>query len=161
MKNLWAPWRMQYILGKKPSYCIFCAMPEENRDRENLILYRSENTYVIMNRFPYNNGHLMVLPYVHVSSLEGLEPELMREMMELTQYSVDCVTKAFSPDGFNIGINLGKMAGAGIEEHLHIHIVPRWAGDVSFMTVLDEIRVIPEHVLDSYDRLHPVFNKNA
>ncbi len=161
MKNLWAPWRMQYILDKKPSYCIFCAMPREDRDRDNLILYRSENTYVIMNRFPYNNGHLMVLPYVHVSSLEELEPELMREMMELTQYSVDCVTKAFSPDGFNIGINLGKMAGAGIEEHLHIHIVPRWAGDVSFMTVLDEIRVIPEHVLDSYDRLHPVFNKNA
>lgn len=161
MKNLWAPWRMQYILGKKPAHCIFCAMPGEDRDRDNLILYRGENTYVIMNRFPYNNGHLMALPYVHVSSLEGLEPELMKEMMELTQYSVDCVTKAFSPDGFNIGINLGKMAGAGIEEHLHIHIVPRWAGDVSFMTVLDEIRVIPEHVLDSYNRLHPVFNKNA
>lgn len=161
MKNLWAPWRMQYILGKKPTQCIFCTMPGEGRDRDNLILYRSENTYVIMNRFPYNNGHLMVVPYVHVPDLEGLEPGLMGEMMELTRYSVECVTRAFSPDGFNIGINLGSVAGAGIEEHLHIHIVPRWAGDVSFMTVFDEIRVIPEHVLDTYDKLHPVFNRDA
>lgn len=161
MKNLWAPWRMQYILGKKPKHCIFCVMPEENNDRDNLILYRRENTYVIMNRFPYNNGHLMVLPFVHVSTLEGLDSRLMQEMMELTQYSVDCLTKAFSPEGFNIGINLGKVAGAGIEEHLHIHIVPRWVGDVSFMTVLDDVRVIPEHVLESYDRLYPVFNRNA
>jgi ATP adenylyltransferase len=152
---------MQYILGEKPKHCIFCEMPREGRDRDNLILHRCENTYVIMNRFPYNNGHLMVLPFVHVSTLEGVSPELMREMMELTQYSADCLKKAFSPEGFNIGINLGKVAGAGIEEHLHIHIVPRWVGDVSFMTVFDDVRVIPEHVLESYDRLHPVFNKNA
>jgi len=152
---------MDYILGKKPSHCIFCEMQQEDRDRENLILHRRENTYVIMNRYPYNNGHLMVLPYVHVSTLEGLEPELMKDMMEHTQYSVDCLREEFSPEGFNIGINLGKVAGAGIEEHLHIHIVPRWVGDISFMSVLDDIRVIPEHVLESYDRLHPVFNKNA
>ncbi len=161
MKNIWAPWRMQYILGKKPSHCIFCSMPKENNDRDNLILYRGENTYVIMNRFPYNNGHLMVLPYVHVSTLESLKRDLLGEMMELTQYAVDCVNASFRPEGFNIGINLGKVAGAGIEEHLHIHIVPRWAGDVSFMTVLDDVRVIPEHVLDTYDKLHPVFNRNA
>jgi ATP adenylyltransferase len=152
---------MQYILGEKPKHCIFCEMPKEDRDKDNLILHRRENTYVIMNLFPYNNGHLMVLPFVHVSTLEGVSPELMREMMELTQYSVDCLKKAFSPEGFNIGINLGKVAGAGIEEHLHIHIVPRWVGDVSFMTVLDDVRVIPEHVLESYDRLYPVFNKDA
>jgi ATP adenylyltransferase len=152
---------MQYILGEKPSHCIFCEMPKEERDRENLILCRRENTYVIMNRFPYNNGHLMVLPFVHVSSLEGLDADLMREMMELTQYSVDCLKKEFSPEGFNIGINLGKVAGAGIEEHLHIHIVPRWVGDVSFMAVQDDVRVIPELVLDSYDRLFPLFNSNA
>jgi ATP adenylyltransferase len=161
MKNIWAPWRMKYILGEKPSHCIFCQMPQEGRDRDNLILHRRENTYVIMNRFPYNNGHLMVLPFIHVSTLEGLAPELMREMMELTQYSVDCLKKEFRPEGFNIGINLGKVAGAGIEEHLHVHIVPRWVGDVSFMSVLDDVRVIPEHVLESYDRLYPVFNSNA
>jgi ATP adenylyltransferase len=152
---------MQYILGEKPKHCIFCEMPKENKDRDNLILHRRENTYAIMNRFPYNNGHLMVLPFIHVSTLEGVAPELMREMMELTQYSVDCLKKAFSPEGFNVGINLGKVAGAGIEEHLHIHIVPRWVGDVSFMAVLDDVRVIPEHVLESYDRLYTVFNKNA
>jgi ATP adenylyltransferase len=152
---------MQYILGEKPKHCIFCEMPKENKDRDNLILHRRENTYTIMNRFPYNNGHLMVLPFIHVSTLEGVAPELMREMMELTQYSVDCLKKAFSPEGFNVGINLGKVAGAGIEEHLHIHIVPRWVGDVSFMAVLDDVRVIPEHVLESYDRLYTVFNKNA
>jgi len=136
-------------------------MPSENRDRDNFILHRRENTYVIMNRFPYNNGHLMVLPYVHVSDLEGLAPELMCEMMELTRYSVECVRGAFSPEGFNIGINLGKVAGAGIEEHIHIHIVPRWAGDVSFMAVLDDVRVIPEHIFDTYDKLYPVFNRDA
>lgn len=152
---------MDYILGKKPSHCIFCGMQQEDRDRENLILHRRENTYVIMNRYPYNNGHLMVLPYVHVSTLEGLEPELLKNMMEHVQYSVDCLSEEFSPEGFNIGINLGKVAGAGIEEHLHMHIVPRWVGDISFMSVLDDIRVIPEHVLESYDRLHPSFNRHA
>lgn len=161
MKNIWAPWRMQYILGEKPSHCIFCSMPKEKRDRDNLILHRRENTYVIMNRFPYTNGHLMVLPYVHVSTLEGLTRDLLGEMLELTQYSVECINAAFRPEGFNVGINLGKVAGAGIEEHLHIHIVPRWAGDVSFMTVLDDVRVIPEHVFETYDKLYPVFNKNA
>ncbi len=161
MKNIWAPWRMQYILSEKPPGCIFCGMLKEDRDRDNLILRRSRNAFVVMNRFPYTNGHLMVLPYEHVSALEGLSPELMREMMELTRLSVGCIGRALRAEGFNVGINLGRVAGAGIEEHLHIHIVPRWAGDVSFMTILDDVRVISEHLVETYDKLHPLFNPDA
>lgn len=158
MKTIWAPWRMEYILSNKDAECIFCRLPDEKKDRDNLILYRSEKTYVIMNRYPYNNGHLMVVPYFHTSSFEGLGEEVMAEMMRLTKHSVDCLKRAFRPEGFNVGLNIGKVAGAGIEEHLHIHIVPRWGGDASFMTVLEEVRVIPEHILDTYDKLYPVFN---
>ncbi len=158
MKTLWAPWRMEYILSPKGgSHCIFCGLPGEKKDRENLILHRTDLSYVIMNRYPYNNGHLMVVPYKHVSDLD-LSPETLKDMMALVKYSVSCLRKAFRPEGFNIGLNIGKVAGAGIEEHLHMHIVPRWGGDASFMTVLGEVRVIPEHILDTYDKLHPIFN---
>jgi ATP adenylyltransferase len=152
---------MQYILSPKGPGCLFCSLPSEGRDRDNLILHRRGQTYVIMNRYPYNNGHLMVVPYFHTPSFEGLSREALGEMMELTRYSVDCLSMAFRPEGFNIGINIGKVAGAGIEEHLHIHIVPRWAGDASFMTITGEVRVIPEHVMDTFDKLHPVFNRGG
>lgn len=158
MKTLWAPWRMEYILSEKEKDCIFCIKPKENNDRENLILYRAENVYVIMNKYPYNNGHLMVVPYFHASSFDGLPDNAMFELIMITRYSVRCLKRAFNPEGFNIGINFGEVAGAGIEEHMHIHIVPRWAGDASFMTVLADVRVIPEHILDTYDKLYPVFN---
>ncbi len=159
MKVLWAPWRMSYILGEKEKGCLFCLYPKEESDRERLILYRAPQTFIIMNKYPYNNGHLMVVPYVHTPSFEGLPKETLCEMMEMTAYSVDCLKEAFRPEGFNIGVNIGRVAGAGLDEHLHIHIVPRWAGDTSFMSVLGEIKVIPEHVLETYDKLHPVFNK--
>lgn len=159
MKTLWAPWRMEYILSDKGKGCIFCDLPKEDKDRENLILYRGGLAYAIMNRYPYTNGHIMVVPYVHKPSLEGLSDETLTAMMKLTRYSIDCISRAFRPEGFNVGLNLGKVAGAGMEEHLHIHIVPRWAGDASFVTVIGEIRVIPEHILDTYDKLYPVFNK--
>jgi ATP adenylyltransferase len=159
VKTIWAPWRMQYILSEKESGCLFCKLPAEGRDRDNLILYRTGLTYVIMNRYPYNNGHLMVVPYLHTPSLEGRSPEALGEMMETTRYAIACLSAAFRPEGFNAGINIGKVAGAGMEEHLHVHIVPRWAGDASFMTVLGEVRVIPEHIMDTYDKLYPVFNK--
>jgi ATP adenylyltransferase len=161
VKTIWAPWRMQYILSPKGPGCLFCTLPGEGSDRENLILYRRGQTYVIMNRYPYNNGHLMVVPYFHTSSFEGLSSEVLGEMMEVSSYSVDCLSRAFRPEGFNVGINIGKVAGAGIEEHLHIHIVPRWAGDASFMTIAGEVRVIPEHIMDTFDKLHPVFNSGA
>jgi ATP adenylyltransferase len=159
MKVLWAPWRMEYILGEKEKYCIFCVKPHEKSDRDNLILYREKNVFVIMNKYPYNNGHLMVVPYFHTSSFEGLNPEMLNDVMRVTKYCVDCLAQAFHPEGFNIGINIGKAAGAGIEEHLHMHVVPRWGGDSNFMAVTGEVRMIPEHILDTYDKLYPVFNK--
>ena len=159
MKALWAPWRMEYILGKKEPECIFCSYPKKNNDRNNLILYRSAYNFVMMNKYPYNNGHLMVVPYIHTSTLDGLGDEVLLDFMKVTQYSLKCLKEAFRPEGFNIGINIGAVAGAGMEEHVHLHMVPRWAGDTSFMSVLGEIRVVPEHILQTYDKLYPVFNK--
>lgn len=157
MKVIWAPWRMDYILSQKDKKCIFCELPREDRDRDNLILYRSKYNFVMMNRYPYNNGHIMVVPYVHVSSLDSLNDEILLDFMKLTRHSIASIRKAFMPEGFNIGINIGKIAGAGMEEHIHLHMVPRWAGDTSFMTVFDDVRVIPEHVLSTYDRLFAAF----
>jgi ATP adenylyltransferase len=157
MKVLWAPWRMEYILGPKGSECLFCVKPAEQKDRENLILYRGGRAYVIMNKYPYNNGHLMVVPYAHFSSFDSLPDADLFDIMKLARFSIDCLTKAFHPEGFNVGVNIGEVAGAGIEEHLHMHVVPRWAGDLNFMTIIGEIRVIPEHILDTYDKLLPHF----
>ena len=157
MKTLWAPWRMEYILAPKGEECLFCVKQAESRDRENLILHRGGRAYVIMNKYPYNNGHLMVVPYVHTSTFDNLSDADMLDIMKLARLSIDCLGKAFHPDGFNVGINIGEVAGAGIEEHLHMHIVPRWAGDCNFMTVTGEVRVMPEHILDTYDKLYPFF----
>ncbi|MDA8169474.1 MAG: HIT domain-containing protein [Nitrospiraceae bacterium] len=159
MKQLWAPWRIEYILSKKTDECIFCEYPLKDEDRQSLILYRGRLCYVIMNKYPYNNGHLMAVPYRHVSSITGLDDETLSELMNIARLAVSCLAKAMRPEGFNTGINIGKAAGAGIDEHLHMHIVPRWTGDSSFMAVLDEVRVIPEHLLATYDKLHPLFNK--
>ena len=148
---------MEYILGPKEQECLFCVKQAEDKDRDNLILYRGAKAYVIMNKYPYNNGHLMVVPYLHTSSLDRLSEVDMLDIMKLVSFSVDCLAKAFHPEGFNVGINIGEVAGAGIEEHLHVHIVPRWAGDANFMTITGEIRVIPEHILDTYDKLFTVF----
>jgi ATP adenylyltransferase len=160
MKTLWAPWRMAYILSDKNQECIFCEMPKhgKDKDRDNLILHRSSHTFVMMNRYPYNNGHLLVVPYLHIPSFDGLTDEALLDFMKVTQHSINSLEKVLMPEGFNIGINFGKIAGAGMEDHLHLHMVPRWAGDTSFMTVFDEIRVIPEHIMDTYDKLFSVFN---
>ncbi|MEW6215633.1 MAG: HIT domain-containing protein [Nitrospirota bacterium] len=160
METLWAPWRMTYILSEKTDKCIFCELPkqEKDRDRDNLILYRSSHNFVMMNRYPYNNGHLMVVPYFHTPSLDGLIDEALLDFMKVTQHSIQSLKKALMPEGFNIGINIGKVAGAGMEEHLHLHMIPRWAGDTSFMTVFGEVRVIPEHIMSTYDKLFATFN---
>ena len=159
MKALWAPWRMEYILGKKEPECIFCSYPKKNNDRDNLILYRSAHNFVMMNKYPYNNGHIMVVPYIHTSTIDNLTDEVLLDFMKVTQYSLKCLKEAFRPEGFNIGINIGAVAGAGLEEHVHLHMVPRWAGDTSFMSVFGEIRVIPEYIMETYDKLYPVFNR--
>ena len=156
---LWAPWRLEYILSKKGPGCIFCDKPKEGRDRENLILYRSGRGFVMMNLYPYNNGHLLVVPRRHVYSINDLADEELLDLMKMVQHSLACLREVFLPEGFNVGFNIGKVAGAGIEEHLHFHIIPRWVGDTHFMAILSEVRVIPEHVLSSYDRLFPVFNR--
>jgi ATP adenylyltransferase len=158
MNVIWAPWRMDYILSNKEQQCIFCELPKQERDRDNLILYRSSHNFVMMNRYPYNNGHIMVVPYRHVSALDGLDDGILLDFMRVTRHSVASIRKAFMPEGFNIGINIGKIAGAGMEEHMHLHMVPRWAGDTSFMTVFDEVRVIPEHIMSTYDRLFAAFH---
>jgi ATP adenylyltransferase len=158
MKVLWAPWRLSYILSGKKQGCIFCELPKQDGDRENLILYRSSHNFVIMNRFPYNNGHIMVVPYLHSPALEGLSDETLLDFMKVTRHATAAIKKAFMPEGFNIGINIGKIAGAGLEEHIHLHMVPRWAGDTSFMTVFDDVRVIPEHIMSTYDKLRVAFH---
>lgn len=159
IQPLWAPWRLEYILSKKGPECIFCEKPKEEKDRENLILFRSSESYVIMNLYPYNNGHLMVVPYRHLFSITDVTQEEMQDIMILVQHSLRCLTEAFRPEGFNVGFNIGKVAGAGIEEHLHVHIIPRWVGDTHFMAILGDVRVIPEHVKSTYDKLFPFFNQ--
>ncbi len=159
MKRLWAPWRMEYILGPKPDECIFCIPASTDADRQRYILHRAEHCFVIMNRFPYNNGHLMLTPYRHLYSLTDLEPVERSELMDLLAQTTDILQSHFSPDGINIGLNIGEAAGAGIEEHLHFHLVPRWSGDHSFMALFGDTMVIPESLDASFDRLKPKFDR--
>ncbi|MBW1973663.1 MAG: HIT family hydrolase [Deltaproteobacteria bacterium] len=161
MKRLWAPWRMEYILKEKDDVCIFCESFAEKKDRETLILFRGESSFIIMNRYPYNNGHLMVAPIRHIANLEDLSEKEKASIFSLIQLSIVCLKKALKPEGFNIGMNLGRIAGAGIEDHLHFHIVPRWAGDTNFMPVLSEVRVMPQLLQESYDQLYNVFHEQA
>ena len=148
---------MSYILDEdKPTGCIFC-LAGDGVGVDNLVLGVGENCLVMMNKFPYNNGHLLIAPKRHLAHLHQLSPEESRELMELTNLSVEAIKKEMSPEGFNVGLNLGRVAGAGIEEHLHFHVVPRWNGDTSFMTVLDQVRVIPEHIRATYEKLRPHF----
>ncbi len=150
LKVIFAPWRIRYVRMPKRAGCIFCELPKENRDEENLILYRGKKVFAIMNNFPYNPGHVMVAPYRHVPSIEDLEEEEELEMIELAKALVKAIRRAMNPDGFDIGINLGRVAGAGIEDHVHMHIVPRWNGDTNFMPVLADVRVIPQALQESY-----------
>lgn len=152
MKILWAPWRIKYILGKKEK-CIFCDKVKNDKDKENYVLLRGKNAFVILNTFPYNNGHLMVAPYKHVPDLESLEENELGELMGLVKKSTQILKKALNPEGFNIGINMGKVAGAGVEEHIHIHIVPRWGGDTSFISTVGDTKIIPESLDDTFKKL--------
>ncbi|MBM4464466.1 MAG: HIT domain-containing protein [Chloroflexi bacterium] len=153
MERLWSPWRLEYILSEKGQGCIFCDKIADDDDQANYVLQRGETCYVMLNLYPYNNGHLMVSPYRHVPSLEQLEENELTEMMLLLNKSFKALRRAMHPDGFNVGINIGKAAGAGIEEHVHIHVVPRWKADTNFMPVLSQTRVIPELLDETYRRL--------
>ncbi len=159
MKKIWAPWRMEYITQDKSGECIFCSLPKSEDDKKNFILFRGEHSFVIMNIFPYNTGHLMVSPYRHLACITKLNSEESLEMTKLTKNCIQILRDANSPDGFNVGFNLGKSAGAGYDEHIHNHIVPRWTGDTNFMPALAETKVVPEHLKKTYERLTPNFKK--
>ncbi len=153
MERLWAPWRLDYIVGEKHDGCIFCSFPREDNDEKRLILLRSEHAYVIMNAFPYSNGHLLVLPYRHIGDLAELTDDENLDIMRLAQKCKNALSEVFEPDGFNLGMNLGTAAGAGIADHIHMHIVPRWNGDTNFMPVLGDVKVIPEALETTYSKL--------
>ncbi len=158
METLWAPWRMEYILGPKADACIFCLPESREEDESRLVLYRGMHAFVIMNKYPYNSGHLLVTPLRHVMDFCDLKAEEYAELFALSQQCVAILREVSRPEGFNLGFNLGGAAGAGIKEHLHFHVVPRWNGDSSFMAVLGEVRTVPEHLTATYNRLKPFFD---
>jgi len=157
MEQIWAPWRIEYIQREKSEGCILCEKPRQSGDAANYILYRGDKNFVIMNAYPYNPGHLMIAPYRHVANLDELTDEERHEHFEMVSQSIKVLRQAFNPGGFNIGINMGKVAGAGIEEHVHTHVVPRWQGDTNFMPVLSEVRVVPEALAETYKKLEGKF----
>lgn len=153
MDNLWAPWRMTYILNEdKPDGCIFC-LACDGKGADDLVLAVRDNSLAMMNKFPYNNGHLLIAPKRHVAGLDQLSDEESLELLDSVKLAIEALKRQMHPDGFNVGLNLGRVAGAGIEEHLHYHIVPRWNGDTNFMTVLGDVRVIPEHIMETKAKL--------
>ncbi|HET6454735.1 MAG TPA: HIT domain-containing protein [Armatimonadota bacterium] len=154
MDRIWAPWRMQYIeQGGKPEGCIFCVFPAQDRDRENLILYRGKTAFVMLNSYPYNPGHLMIAPYEHTANMYDLSDEKLLEINRLLRYSIRLITECMHPDGFNVGLNLSRVAGSGVPDHIHWHVVPRWNGDTNFMPVIADTKVIPESLQATYDKL--------
>ncbi len=156
MDCLKSPGRMKYLKSEKPDGCIFCR--ESIRDK-GLVLCEGKSCYLIMNKYPYNSGHLLIVPYNHVNTVEALSIDEKIEMMELLDLSVRCLREVMGPEGFNIGINIGKAGGAGVDDHLHLHIVPRWTGDTNFATVFGEVRIIPEGVEETRSTLLPFFDK--
>ena len=158
MKQIWAPWRLAFIEQVSgDSGCIFCEKPALRQDGKTFILWRGRHSYVLMNIYPYNNGHLLIAPYRHIAAIEDLPETILLDMLRLLQRSIKAIRKAYAPEGFNIGVNQGKVAGAGIEHHIHLHVVPRWSADTNFMPLLGETRVLPQHLKASYARLKAAF----
>lgn len=157
MERLWAPWRMEYIRNSEGGGCVFCIGSDAGTDRERLVLCRTPHSFVIMNRYPYSNGHLMVAPFRHTAELNDLTDDEMLDLFKTLSLCRNVLRETLRPGGFNVGINLGRDAGAGVDDHLHIHIVPRWQGDTNFMTVIADLRVIPEELRTTYDTLRPAF----
>ncbi len=158
MENLWRPWRIKYILSDKEEGCIFCDKPNEGKDKENYILHRAETCFIMLNLYPYNNGHLMVAPFRHVASFEDLEEDELTELFLIVNKSTRLLKHVMKPEGFNIGANLGRVAGAGVKDHVHMHVLPRWSGDTNFMVTTAETRVIPEALAETYQRLRALWS---
>ena len=158
--RIWAPWRLEYVKdASKDSHegCIFCTAPAEDDDRGNLIVHRGERCYVILNKFPYTNGHLMVAPFEHIATLQELDAETVAEIMDLAQTAMSRLEDIYSPHGYNVGFNQGRVAGAGVEHHIHMHVVPRWGGDTNFMPVIADTKVMPQTLEQSYEALKGAF----
>jgi ATP adenylyltransferase len=158
MERLWTPWRMQYIsnAAEPPSGCLFCELPKQTNDADNLLLRRGERCFSLLNLYPYNSGHAMVAPYQHSADFEGLAPEIAADVFAEAQRLVAALRTEYHPHGFNLGLNLGQAAGAGIPDHLHLHVVPRWSGDANFMPLLADTKVLPESLQQTYARLRRV-----
>jgi ATP adenylyltransferase len=158
--RIWAPWRLAYVKDASKDIeeqCIFCAKPQADEDEANLIVHRGERSFVILNLYPYTNGHLMVAPYEHIGRLQELPPETLTEMMGLAQRAMDRLESVYDPQGYNVGFNQGRVAGAGVEHHIHMHVVPRWAGDNNFMPVIADTKVMPQSIAQSYEALKGAF----
>lgn len=154
MKHLWAPWRLQYIEHTPDAEgCIFCDKPAAQRDDDHFIVRRADRVFVMLNAFPYNSGHLLVAPYRHVADLADLDRDEMADLMAVTADALGMLRRVYSAQGFNIGVNIGAVAGAGIADHVHLHIVPRWQGDTNYMLVMSDTRVVPEALADCYQKL--------
>jgi ATP adenylyltransferase len=161
MEHLWAPWRIDYIAAPKPEGCIFCDKPAESKDEANYLLHRGKSNFVILNAFPYNPGHLMVVPFRHVGRLEDLADDEALEHWTLVKQSMMWIEEVMAPHGFNTGMNFGRVAGAGILDHLHTHVIPRWEGDVNLITVISDTRVVPEALAATYHRLKQTITKEG
>jgi len=159
MKKLWAPWRLEYIRGDKGDDCFLCRILEDGDDRTNLIVKRGRHCAVVLNRYPYNNGHLMIFPCRHINGPVLMTKDEQLETMQLLAQTLEALRATIRPDGFNVGINLGEVAGAGLKEHVHMHVVPRWNGDTSYMPVTADVKVIPQSLLELWDELHPALNQ--
>jgi ATP adenylyltransferase len=159
--RIWAPWRLPYVKDAakdQEAECIFCAKPSAGDDEANLIVHRGERCFVILNLFPYTNGHLMIAPFAHVATVQELDPETAAEIMALAQRAIAVLDDEYSPHGYNVGFNQGRVAGAGVEHHIHMHVVPRWGGDTNFMPVLADTRVLPQSLEQSYEALRRRFS---
>lgn len=157
MERLWSPWRLKYVSSTgQPCACVFCEA-QEHRGSDSLVVHRGTTTFVVLNLFPYNSGHLLIVPNRHIATLASASRDELCEMMDLTRVAEQALTDVYAPQGLNVGMNLGRSAGAGIADHMHIHVVPRWNGDTNFMTVVGEVRVLPEDLTQAVERLRPAF----
>lgn len=159
MKHLWSPWRMKYIQNSKRDTCFFCEAILLPDSPENLVVHRGQSVFAILNQFPYTSGHLMVVPFQHVRYLHELDPKIRAELMEKSTEAVEVLTRIYQPEGFNLGINIGEVAGAGVADHIHLHVVARWKGDTNFMSSLAETRVLPEALAITYQRVRDAWDR--
>lgn len=157
MENIWAPWRIDYIEMDKPESCFFCDKSKVSNDTNNYILFRGKYNFIILNSYPYNPGHLLISPFRHISTFHDFLDSERNEHFKIISRGIDCLTKVYNPGGYNIGLNLSRLAGAGVVDHIHTHVVPRWSGDTNFMPILTDTKVIPQALSDTYQRLKAYF----